>query len=142
MKLFKVVLACATTAPVGASPVPTTAMELRRIRRDASSTEGETKQLLEKQQADQADIVDYLKKEIEKKTAENQALERKYILLREAKENEEIRLQHELEVEKQEGEATKEEARRSEKKVEAATQAAVSAIDDVAKVKEKEILTV
>ena len=40
------------------------------------------------------------------------------------------------------GEATKEEARRSEKKVEAATQAAVSAIDDVAKVKEKEILTV
>ena len=76
---------------------------------EAAMTEvGESKQLLEKQQADQADIVDYLKKEIEKKTAENQALERKYILLREAKENEEIRLQHELEVEKQEGEATKE----------------------------------
>ena len=69
---------------------------------------GEAKQLLEKQQADQADIVDYLKKEIEKKTAENVALERKYILLREAKENEEIRLQRELEVEKQEGEATRE----------------------------------
>lgn len=75
---------------------------------NAATGTGELNQQLEKQQADQADIVDYLKKEIEKKTAENVALEKKYILLREAKENEEIRLQHELEVERSDGAATRE----------------------------------
>ena len=55
-----------------------------------------TKEALVKQQSDQEDIVSYLKKEIEKKVAENTSLQQKLVLLREAKENAEIRMQHEL----------------------------------------------
>ena len=43
----------------------------------AMTDHAETRKQLERQQADQADIVDYLKKEIEKKTSENAALEKK-----------------------------------------------------------------
>ena len=52
--------------------------------------------------------MDYLKKEIEKKTSENAALEKKYILLREAKENEEGRLCEALEGARLDSEATRE----------------------------------
>lgn len=62
---------------------------------------------LEKQQRDQADITGYLKKEIEKKVAENAALEKKYVALREAKDNEEMKLQHELTLERSSGQSMK-----------------------------------
>ena len=74
----------------------------------AVTDHGETRLLLEKQQADQADIVDYLKKEVEQKTAENAALEKKYIKLRVATENEEGRLCEALESSRLDGEATRE----------------------------------
>jgi len=59
-----------------------------------------SKGALEAQQADQADIVGYLKKEIEKRAAENSALEKKYVSTKEAKEEMENRLQQELTIEK------------------------------------------
>ena len=56
--------------------------------------------LLAQKEKDHKDVMDFIKKELEKRERENASLEKKYILLREAKENEEIRLNHELDVEK------------------------------------------
>ena len=65
---------------------------------DAQATEGVA--LLAQKEKDHKDVMDFIKKELEKRERENASLEKKYILLREAKENEEIRLNHELDVEK------------------------------------------
>ena len=70
--------------------------DLERLALDHS----DTKNLLAKQRTDQDDIVSYLKKELEKKTAENASLETKLVALREAKETSETALQQELSLQK------------------------------------------
>jgi len=85
----------------------------------------ETRKQLELQRADQKDQAEYLNLQIEKKTAENEALEKKYSLLREAKESEEGRLSEALEgarldseAMRDSGEATKHECARLESRLE------------------------